>query len=101
MSIEITLKKSTRKNKKMMAIITKPGLKKTIHFGAIGYSDYTKHKSNDRKERYISRHKPRENWGKSGLLTAGFWSKHILWNKPSLVSSIKDTSNKFNIKIKH
>ncbi len=36
-------------------IITKSGRK--VLFGAAGYSDFTKHKDEDRKQRYISRHK--------------------------------------------
>jgi hypothetical protein len=31
--------------------------------------------------------------------TPGFWAKHILWNKPSLGSSIDDTRKKFGINI--
>ena len=43
-----------------------------VHFGAQGYSDYTKHKDPERKRRYITRHQKSENWTKSGVLTAGF-----------------------------
>ncbi len=35
-------------------IITKT--EKKIYFGAAGYSDFTKHKNEDRKYRYILRH---------------------------------------------
>ena len=72
---------------------------KKIHFGADGYSDYTKHKDEKRMKRYIARHKPREDWTNRGIKTAGFWSRWILWNKPSLQSSIKETEKKFNIDI--
>ena len=97
----ICLKKSTKNDKKFMVIINdRNGKSKTIHFGAAGYSDYTIHKTDDRKERYINRHKRKENWGKSGIKSAGFWSRWILWNKPTLTSSIKHTENKFGIKIK-
>lgn len=92
----IYLKKSTKPNKKIMVTINN----KTIHFGAEGYSDYTKHKDKERKQRYIARHKSRENWTKTGIKTAGFWSRWILWNKPTLLGSIQDTSKKFKIKIK-
>lgn len=93
----IELSKSTRKIKKWSVTINK---NQTIHFGAKGYSDYTLHKDKQRMERYIQRHKSRENWKKSGIYTAGFWARWILWNKPSLKSSIKDTEERFNIKIK-
>ena len=96
----VYLQKSTNTNKKYMVTLVKPDTKnKTIHFGANGYSDYTKHKDSDRMKRYNSRHKTRENWTKSGITTAGFWSKWILWSKPSLKSAIDYTSTKFNIKI--
>jgi len=36
--------------------------KKTIHFGASGYSDFTKHKDKKRKDAYDARHKKLENW---------------------------------------
>jgi hypothetical protein len=75
--------------------------KKTIHFGANGMSDFTLHKDIARKENYISRHKKRENWTKSGIETAGFWSLNLLWNKPTISQSIKDIQSKFNVKIKY
>ena len=90
------LTQSTRKNKKYMVVL--PSGKK-VHFGAKGYSDYTIHKDEKRKKAYIARHRPREAWDRSGMATAGFWSKHILWNKPSLNGSIEDTSDRFNITI--
>ena len=73
---------------------------KKISFGAVGYSDYTIHKDPERKERYITRHAKREDWNKSGLKTAGYWSKHLLWNKDTLTKSINDISKKHNLNIK-
>lgn len=92
---EVTLKRSPKIDKKFMVKVGN----KTIHFGAKNYSDYTLHKDKDRMKRYENRHRSRENWKKSGIDTAGFWSKWILWNKPSLKSSIKNTQKRFNIKI--
>jgi len=92
----IILKKSSHPDKKFMVIIGN----KTIHFGAKGYSDFTHHKDPARMKLYKNRHIKRENWTKSGIKTAGFWSKWILWNKPSLTASIKDTERRFNIKIR-
>jgi len=68
-----------------------------------GASDYTKHKDEERKQRYIDRHKKNEDWTKTGVKTAGFYSKHVLWNKPTLQASIDDINKKFkslNVKIK-
>jgi hypothetical protein len=89
------LSKSTNKEKKYMVIIDG----KTVHFGAKGYEDFTMHKNESRKNNYISRHKTRENWTKSGMKTAGFWSRWLLWNKPSFSSSIKDIEKNFKVKI--
>ena len=54
-----------------------------LSFGAVGYSDYTIHKDFERKERYVARQSKHEDWHKSGLYTAGFWSRWLLWNLPS------------------
>ena len=76
-------------------IITKSG--KTIKFGATGYSDFTLHKNEQRKQLYINRHKNNENWSKSGIDTAGFWSRWLLWNLPTIKASYEDIKRKFNI----
>jgi hypothetical protein len=55
-----------------------------VHFGRKGYSDYTKHKDRQRMERYLNRHRARENWTRSGGKTAGFWSRWLLWSSPSI-----------------
>ena len=62
-------------------IITKSG--KKVSFGAAGYSDFTIHKDEERKKRYILRHEKNENWRKSGIDTSGFWSRWLLWNLPT------------------
>ena len=56
MPIKVSVKKSTNPKKKYMAVMEAPQFKKTVHFGAAGMSDYTKHKDPARKERYIERH---------------------------------------------
>ena len=68
---------------------------KHIYFGAAGMSDFTKHKDEDRKNRYIDRHKHNEDWGKSGIDTAGFWSRWLLWNKPTIRESYQDIKKRF------
>ena len=90
--MEIIIKKSTNINKKFDAVIDG---KKTVSFGASGYSDYTKHKYNDRKNKYIDRHKSNEDWTKSGIRTPGFYSKHVLWNKPTIEASVNDLNKKY------
>ena len=94
--MEVIISKSRKNDKKFDAVIDG---KKTISFGQKHASDYTIHKDLDRKERYINRHKKNENW--NDPRTAGFYAKHILWNKLTIEKSIADTNKQFpNIKIK-
>ena len=96
------LSKSSRSDKKFMVILpdgNRSAGGRKVHFGAVGYSDYTKHKDDARQKRYIIRHQSREDWSRSGIDTAGFWSRWILWNKPSFVGSVRDTERKFRISI--
>lgn len=95
--MQIELRKSSRKEKKFMVKVNN----KTIHFGQKGYTDYTINKDDNKKKNYLARHKAREDWTKKGIDTAGFWSRWILWNKKTLMDSIRDTNNRFNIKIKY
>ena len=74
-------------------IITSSGHK--VYFGAKNYQDFTIHKDEERKQRYIKRHQARENWGKSGIDTAGFWSRFLLWNKPTIRESYNDIQKRF------
>ena len=55
---EVILKKSTNNEKKYDAYVE--GNK--VSFGAKGYSDFTQHKDEERKQRYIDRHRKNENW---------------------------------------
>ena len=86
--------KSDKPNKKYY-IITNDN--KKIYFGQAGASDFLHHKDEQRKLRYINRHKNNENWNKSGIDTAGFWSRWLLWNLPSIKQSYDDIKKRFNI----
>ena len=71
---------------------------KTTHFGEKGASDFTKHKDTERKNRYLAMHQKSENW--QDFKSAGALSKFILWNKPTLKSSIDNYVKVFNLKLK-
>jgi hypothetical protein len=95
--MKVIIKPSTQKDKKLMAIFYDDDKKvKTTHFGAKGMSDFTKHKDKERKERYLDRHRKRENW--NSFMTAGSLSRWILWNKPTLKASIADYKKRFKLK---
>ena len=89
--MEIKIAKSTRPDKKQMAVANG----KTVHFGQKGASDYTQHKDAARKDAYIAKHAVTENWTRSGMLTPGFLSRHLLWNKTTLAASIADLYKRY------
>jgi len=97
--------KSQHKDKKYDAILNDDGEIKRVPFGAkklvdgkyVPYSDFTQNRDEERKARYLDRHREREDWTKSGILTPGFWARWILWNKPTLEASIVDTMRRFNL----
>lgn len=69
-------------------IITSNG--KKIRFGRKSYDDYTIHKNEERKLRYIKRHsKLNENWGRYGVDTAGYWCYKFLWSYPTKEEAYK------------
>lgn len=94
----VSIGKSTRQGKKMMAVFYDEAKKKikTTHFGASGYEDYiTSGGDIARKMNYLARHKG-EDW--EDYMTAGSLSRWILWNKPTLTESIKDYMNRFKLR---
>ena len=96
----IKIDRSPKKDKKYMAVFERDGRQKVTHFGAKGYQNYggtgkERHLSEERKKRYIARHSRRENW--RDPTSAGALSRWILWNKPSLRSSIADYKRKFHL----
>lgn len=94
----VKLSKSNIEGKKYTAIFYDNDRKKvkTSHFGSAGMSDYTKHKDDERKQRYLDRHRNNENW--NDYMTPGSLSKNILWNKPTINASYNDYLKKFNLK---
>jgi len=102
----INLYFSNKDNKKLMVVIDDNNRKKTIHFGQAGYRDFilynelNKKLALEKRKNYLARHSNMgEDWNKSGIKTAGFWSRWLLWNKETLSKSIDDVEKRFNIKI--
>jgi hypothetical protein len=93
---KVILLKSPKKEKKFRVVFSDG---KHIDFGQVGYSDYTIHKDPKRMRRYLVRHSHREQWGLKGVHTAGFWSRWLLWSKPSLEEAKVLVQKRFNLKI--
>jgi len=92
MKVEIT--KSTRGGKKLQAIFYEGEKKvKTIHFGQAGASDYTIHRDEARRQRYIDRHRANEDW--KNPMTAGTLAMYVLWLKPTISAGIAEYKKKF------
>jgi hypothetical protein len=90
--VEIIVKK-LKGPKKFVAIVGS----KRVYFGDSRYEDFTTHKDLERRRKYLLRHAARENWG--DWETAGFYSRWLLWNKPSLSESVRDVKKRFGINI--
>jgi hypothetical protein len=65
---------STRKDKKYM--IEDPLTNKKIHFGQMGYEDYTKHKDERRRDLFLERNKK---WREAPQNSPAWLSYHLLW----------------------
>jgi len=87
---------------KLKAVFLKDsGRKQTTRFGAVGYKDYIQYSKEDRnlaaehKSSYLSRHRKTER--RDQPLTAGALSRWVLWNQPTLQSSIADFRKRFQL----
>ena len=95
--MEVTISKSPKVDKRFKAMFGG----KTVHFGAKGGSTYVDHKDDRTKRNWEARHKVRENW--KDYDSAGALSKHVLWNKKTLKSSVQDLNKQqkeFRFKLK-
>jgi hypothetical protein len=92
-----TIKRSHNPEKKWDAVFVKADGREIVQpFGQRGYSDFTKHKNVTRKQRYIARHaRMHEDW--TDPTRAGTLSRFILWNKPTLRSSIRSYRKRFHV----
>ena len=89
--MEVEVKRSGRSGKKWQAQLPSG---KVVHFGATGYQDFTEHGDMKRRESYLARHRPGQDWSKGGVNTAGFWARHLLWEKPTIRGAAKALAGK-------
>ena len=74
----IYISESTRPGKKWMA---QAEGHRTVHFGQRGASDFTIHRDEALRQAYIARHGSKESWGRTGVMTPGWLSRYLLWEK--------------------
>jgi len=95
--IKVHLERSNLRHKKYAATIYNGNQAPVrVNFGDNRYEDFTMHKDEKRRLAYIARHSGRvvktkyhtrlierqEDW--FNPFSAGFWSYHLLWTKPSI-----------------
>ena len=95
-SAPVVLRRAQNDVHKFMAVFPDG---KVVRFGRKGYSDYTLHKDPERMRRYITRHKKRENWTRSGIRTSGWWARWLLWSKPNFSAALGQTEKVLGRKI--
>lgn len=71
---DVEIDYSTREDKKFM--IKNPNTDKWVHFGLMGYEDYTKHKDKKRRENFLVRN---HKWANMSQYSPAFMSYNILW----------------------
>ena len=86
------ISESTRPGKKWMA---QAEGHRTVHFGQRGASDFTIHRDEALRQAYIARHGSKQNWGRTGVMTPGWLSRHLLWEKRSLRAAAAAASNMY------
>jgi hypothetical protein len=91
----LDIKESDKAGKKFTVVVEHEGRRKTIHFGSAGSDDYTISGSKQKRAAYLARHMVNENW--ENPLTAGFWSRWLLWNKRTLEASLRDVMRRFQL----
>ena len=79
MTRKVEVTRSKRAGKKLQAKLEDGP---TVHFGQAGMSDFTKNKDPVRRKQYLARHEAKEDWADKE--SAGFWSRYLLWEKPTL-----------------
>ena len=89
------IKDSPRKTKRLMAQFDDHP---PVHFGLKdpGMGTYIDHKDKRKRDAYIARHKPQEDWGDA--YSAGALSRYILWGPtPSLTENIRLYKKRFGL----
>lgn len=95
----VKFSKSTRKDKKMMAVFYDNDKKKlkTVHFGQKSplYDDFTTHHDEKKRAAYVSRHSVNENF--NDYMSAGSLAYYILWYDKNIDVAIHKYAKRFGL----
>lgn len=96
------MRRSPKAAKKFVAIFEDDdGRRKTTHFGAAGYGDYTLYwkrsptLAREKRRQYIARHGATEDW--SDPTTAATLSRFVLWEKPTVDQAVTAYKRRFSL----
>jgi len=94
------IKSSPRDDKRYRVVMSKDGSQHSHDFGKPGATTYKDGASEDKRKNYLKRHSQMgEDWTQSGIHSAGFWSRWLLWEKRTLRAAAKHIQDKFNLKV--
>ena len=74
---DVNIQLSNKADKKYMVL--NPNTNKWIHFGQMGYEDYTKHHDEKRRENYLRRTENIKGDWKQNKYSPNILSRNILW----------------------
>lgn len=89
----LEVKRSPKPTKKLVATFDDDGKRRTVHFGAKSYGDFTLYwkqspkLAREKRLQYIARHRVNEDW--TDPCAPGTLSRFILWEKPTIEQAVR------------
>jgi hypothetical protein len=93
----IVVRRSPHPDKKWQVTIPRHWGVQTIDFGDKTSPDYTTHRNLSLAVQYHRAHQDQD-WSMGANGREHFWTRWLLWNKPTIQEAIADMSDKFNLK---
>jgi len=97
----VSIKPDTGGIHKFVATFETEGRQKRVRFGLKGYEHYTDgngyvgHKDDERRQRYLSRHRAREDWQRPD--SPGALSYWLLWKEPTWTQALRGYVRRFQL----
>jgi hypothetical protein len=95
----VSIQKSNKAGKKMVATFEVDGKEKQVHFGSSANNDFTIYSKTDKikaekmRNAYIARHRVNEDW--NNPMSAGALSRFVLWEEPTVSGGIRAYKKRF------
>lgn len=96
----LAVRRSPKAAKKFVAVFEDDdGRRRSTHFGAAGYGDFTLYwkrspaLAREKRAQYIARHGATEDW--SDPTTPATLSRFVLWERPTVAQAVKALKRRF------